>query len=376
LRLIHTSDWHIGKVFGFAGDSTMALLRQARLDAIDAIGGLAMAENARIVLVAGDIYDKENPDGKTLAQPLENMRRYPGVTWHLIPGNHDPDLPSGLWQRLVSLGLPANVRVHRESLPVELDERTWLLPAPLRQRHTVDDPTAWMEAAATPEGSCRIGLAHGPIAEFGTSSVAHNLIAPDRAKTAGLDYLALGDWHGTKAIDVRTWYPGTPEPDGFDRPESGRALLVDLAGGRPDVTPQKVASYGWLKETATLQDADDIRRLEQRIRGVRPDLSRLVLRLEIRGMLTLADHDLFARLIAETGLAAALCHLDLQHAQLIIRPSEDELDRLTDDRVVRDAIRRLRLIAEDEAHPDRQAAARAIRHLQLACHRRHQEKAA
>ncbi|MEZ5933007.1 MAG: DNA repair exonuclease [Alphaproteobacteria bacterium] len=376
MRLIHTSDWHVGKVFAFAGDGIMPLLQRARLDAIDAIGRLAMAENARTVLVAGDVYDKENPDARTLAQPLEKMRGYPGITWHLIPGNHDPDLPNGLWQRLVSLGLPDNVRVHRDNAPIELDERTWLLPAPLRQRHSLDDPTAWMVQAATPEGSRRLGLAHGPIAEFGSSSIAHNLIAPDRAKTAGLDYLALGDWHGAKSIDARTWYAGTPEPDGFDQADSGQALLVDLAGSTPVVTPRRIASHDWLKEAAALQDADDIRRLEQRIRSVRPDLSRLLLRLEVKGMLTLAEHDLFEQLISETGLAAALCHLDLERDQLIIRPSEDELDRLTGDRVVRDAIRRLRVIAEDEGHPEQQAATRAIRHLQLICHRRRQEKAA
>ncbi len=376
MRLIHTSDWHVGKVFPFAGDGVMALLQQARLDAIAAIGKLAMTENARTVLVAGDVYDRESPDAKTLAEPLEVMRRFSAVTWHLIPGNHDPDLPNGLWHRVLSIGLPENVRIHREAAPINLDDRTWLLPAPLRRKHSLNDPTAWMNEAATPEGSRRIGLAHGSIAEFGSSEKTPNLIAPDRAKKAELAYLALGDWHGAKAIGKSTWYSGTPEPDGFDQADSGQALLVDLDAGTPEVTAYPTGSYRWMKERTTLQNAEDIRRIDQRVRSDRQDLSRLLLRLDVQGMLTLTEHDLFERLIAETGLKAALAFLDLSREHLILRPTEDELDQLTNDRVIKDTLRRLRAIAEQDDHTKRPAAMRAIRHLELACHRRAQEAAA
>ena len=376
MRLIHTSDWHVGKVFSFAGDGVMARLQQARLDAIAEIGKVAMAEHAQHVLVAGDVYDRESPDATTLAAPLEVMRRFSAVTWHLMPGNHDPDLPNGLWHRVLSIGLPENVRIHREAMPISLDQQTWLLPAPLRQKHSLHDPTAWMEEAATPEGCRRVGLAHGSIAEFGSSDRTPNLIAPDRAKKAGLAYLALGDWHGAKAIGRETWYSGTPEPDGFDQTESGQALLVDLHASVPDVRGVPTGSYRWIKERATLQNADDIQRFDQRIRGEQADLSRLLLRLDVQGMLTLAEHDLFERLIAETGLRAALAFLDLEREHLILRPSEDELDQLTNDRVIKDTLRRLRAIAEQGNHPKRAAAMRAIRHLQLACHRRAQEAAA
>ncbi|MGI9418180.1 MAG: metallophosphoesterase family protein [Geminicoccaceae bacterium] len=376
LRLIHTSDWHIGKVFNAVDDRALVLLQKARLDTVDRIGKLAMAENARTVLVAGDVYDKPNPDATTLAQPLEVMRHFSAVTWHLIPGNHDPDLPGGIWHRVHTIGVPDNVQVHREPAPVSLDDRTFLLPAPLRQKHSNGDPTAWMDDAPTPEGARRIGLAHGSIADFGESEVTPNLIAPDRAKRAGLAYLALGDWHGTKAISPNTWYAGTPEPDSFDQKESGQALDVDLDQPGLRVTAHPIARHRWMKEAVTLQSGDDIRRFEQRIRSEQPDLSRLLLRLDVQGMLTLNEHDLFERLIAETGLKAALAHLDLKREHLILRPSEDELDQLTDDRVIKDAIRRLRDVAEQEGHPERRAAERAIEHLQLACHRRRQEAAA
>src|SRR3546814_3776112 len=48
------------------------------------------------------------------------------------------------------------------------------------------------------------------------------------AKRSSLDYLALGDWHGTLKVEPRTWYAGTPETDGFQRDEPGHALMIEL----------------------------------------------------------------------------------------------------------------------------------------------------
>ena len=89
------------------------------------------------------------------------------------------------------------------------------------------DLTAWTARCQTP-GRIRIGLAHGGVVDFGSEAATPAIIPPNRAKTAGLDYLALGDWHGQMQLTPRTWYAGTPEPDSFkDHPPAG-SLLVDI----------------------------------------------------------------------------------------------------------------------------------------------------
>ena len=109
MRLIHTADWQIGKVFRFVDHGTMGVLQEARLEAISTIGRLAMEQAAPIVLVAGDIYDIATAEDRTLAQPLARMRAFGGVEWHLIPGNHDPHQPGGPWDRLLHRGLIVSV---------------------------------------------------------------------------------------------------------------------------------------------------------------------------------------------------------------------------------------------------------------------------
>lgn len=59
LRLIHSSDWQIGKVFRFVDSATMGLLQEARLRAVATPGEMAGMHDARHILVAGDVYDME-----------------------------------------------------------------------------------------------------------------------------------------------------------------------------------------------------------------------------------------------------------------------------------------------------------------------------
>ncbi len=90
-----------------------------------------------------------------------------------------------------------------------------------------------MDGVASPAGTLRIGLAHGSVQGFGSAGEANVPIDPARVKSAGLSYLALGDWHGTTRISDRAWYSGTPEPDGFRDNDPGNALVVRSTARAP-----------------------------------------------------------------------------------------------------------------------------------------------
>ena len=347
MRFIHTADWQIGKPFRNFGDKE-SVLRQARLSAIETIGRLARDEGARHVLVAGDLYDNDAPARKTLLEPMERMRAFGEVTWHVIPGNHDYHRGNGLWDRVAGLGLPANVTLHLSPAPALLGEDAILFPAPLRRRSEVNDLTEWMDDAPSPPGAIRIGLAHGSITGFGTEGDASNSIAPDRARQARLDYLALGDWHRTKEINASTWYSGTPEPDRFNSQETGEVLLVDIAGpgAAPRVSRRETGTYRWLAQTEELSSAADLQGLEDRLRN-RPDLSRLMMRLAVKGTLDLsARADLTSRL---AGIEAAMFWLDADVEALHLRPTREDLEKIDFGGVLREAAERLKAEAENPA---------------------------
>ena len=362
VRFIHTADWQIGKVFRLVDDATAGVLRAARLEAISTLGRLALEQAAPIVLVAGDIYDVASAEDRTLGQPIERMRAFPDVNWHLIPGNHDPHQPGGPWERVLRRGLPDNVEVHLEPVPVALaGGQAQLLPAPLVRRRALADPTLWMDQAPTPAGALRIGLAHGSISAFGSDPERQpNVIDPARAERAGLAYLALGDWHGLKRIGPRCWYSGTPEVDDFGVEGGGQALLVEIAapGALPEVTPLAVGRFEWRQESVQIHGLDDVEVVSARLRAPGTELARRLLDLTLEGTLSLAGRTHLAPALDE--LRAALCWLRVDDERLYLEPSAADLEAIAPGGFVRVAALRLQALADDPEEPARAIAARAL----------------
>ena len=368
MRLIHTADWQIGKAFGFADDATREILRNERLEAIVRLGQLAQQHGVATILVAGDVYDVASPTDRTLRQPIERMRQFPSVRWHVIPGNHDPHTPSGPWERLSRMGVPDNVVVHLSSEPADLGDGTaFVVPAVLTRRHAVGDPTESMDAAATPGGTIRIGLAHGSLTSFGSDPGAtHNLIAFDRAERAGLAYLALGDWHGAQLIGPRVAYAGTPEPDGFDLGGrgGGEALLVEIDGPRavPSVGYLPTGRFVWRREAVTLDGDAGVAVLEARLRGLHPDLSHLLVHLRVAGTLSVEGQEAFERDVRD-GVGSAVRALRIDDGELHLQPSAADLASLAKAGAVGVAAERLAARAADAADLQQELARAALQRL-------------
>jgi exonuclease SbcD len=85
VKLLHTSDWHLGKVLKGQSrvDEQLAVLRQ--------IIDVAEEERPDLVLVAGDIYDTAAPSAETekvAVRALSALRRHAAAVV-VIAGNHD-----------------------------------------------------------------------------------------------------------------------------------------------------------------------------------------------------------------------------------------------------------------------------------------------
>ena len=369
IRFIHTSDWHAGKAFrSFDGD-TAPLLRDARISRISRLGELAEEHGATHVLAAGDIYDIEEPTLRTLHQPVEQMRKFPRIHWHVIPGNHDHHRPNGLWDRLRRKGLPDNIRIHVRAEAALLEDcGCLLLPAPLNRRRSHRDPTAYMDEVDSDAGLIRVGLAHGSVTErFGSSGArASNHIDPQRCDSARLSYLALGDWHGQKKIHDRCWYSGSPEPGGFGEQESGSALLVEIdgPGALPRVDSLPTGLHRWVSEKAALHSRKDIDELAARLRAVPGDQDRTLLQLEVEGVLNLGDIEYFNARIAEV-FPSVFRALRIDQKRLFPQADLGDLDRINRVGFVRNAAEALKRKAEDEQDPERDTAAEALKRLYL-----------
>ena len=353
-------------MYRFVDGAVMGLMQEARLAAITRLGELAGEHGAGHILVAGDVYDMEALSPRSLNQPLERMRKFKRVTWHLMPGNHDPHRPHGLWDQLLRRGVPDNVLVHLEAKPrIFANDGFAVLPAPLKYRKTLQDPTAYMDNAQTPNGMIRIGLAHGTVTGFGADDQdIPNYINPARPNLAGLAYLALGDWHGQKKINDKVWYSGTHETDAFDVAGGGQALLVDIEGtdAAPRVTPLETGHYRWMTLRESINAREDIDALATTLRGAGDDLNRILLRLWVEGAVSLQDRQYFQEQIVEQ-VSAAFCYLRIDDTRLFPNPSDEDLDQIDRGGFVRTAADVLKQQSEDMNHPEHKIAALALQRL-------------
>lgn len=354
LRFIHTADWQIGKTFGGFAPERQGVLREARLAVIDRIADAARRSGAAHVLVAGDVLDSEALPMGDIRRLMERLNGASPLTWHLLPGNHDPDRPGGLYERLARSGVPANVRLHREAAVASLAPGVALLPSPLKSRATATDPTAWMDAAPTPPGTIRIGLAHGSAQGFGASSVQGVRIARDRRRSAGLAYLALGDWHGTREVAEGVWYSGTPEPDRYLDNTSGQVLAVGIGGAAGlEVAPVATAHYRWIGRKLPIQSAGGISPLVRELEGL-GSLDRTLLRLELVGRVSLALHG--AALAELAALSDRLFHLDLDREGFEVQPEGDEVSSLGAETDLARVARRLLALRDGGTTPEAERA--------------------
>lgn len=356
-RFIHTSDLHLGRRFGNLPEPVRGRLVEARHQIIGRLAQAARDHGTSHILVAGDIFETETPTDQVWRQALAALAADATVQWWMIPGNHDSLAAESLWQRFRGHAA-ANIHLLDAEMPVEIAPGVVLLPCPAPQRYPGRDLTLWMAGCATDPQCFRIGLAHGAVQAFGADGVrSGDIIPPDRAASARLDYLALGDWHGRLAVGQRTWYSGTPERDSFGTPERdsfgmdgrGSCLAVTLPAvqAAPRVETVWTGAFAWTDAALPLlggHDAADA--LLALLPADGSDRRNHLIKVRAQGRATLAQQAGLRR--AADAVAPEFCHFELDVSALQTEFEAEDLDVIDRNGALRLAADSLSIAAQDE----------------------------
>ncbi|MBN2337636.1 MAG: DNA repair exonuclease [Acidobacteria bacterium] len=385
MKIIHTADWQVGKPFaGIEDGYKRALVQKARIDAIDRIAEVAREEGARLVLVAGDLFDSPSADKATVAEASSAIGRI-GAPVVVIPGNHDHGGPGSLWEqdffRRESARLAPNLKVLPDCVPLELAEVV-LFPCPLLRRLEAGDRTDWLRDPAVFQdfspSKARIVLAHGSVHGFAgggddeeVDGTEPNRVDLSRLPMDEIDYVALGDWHGAKQVGPKAWYSGTPESDRFQKGEEqkpGHILLVEPRRGEmPRVDMIPTGRLRWSEVSFDFADDAGVAHLADRLAellGQRANED--LLRLSLTGSLGIEASSRLEALV--DSLRARLLRLKIDD-RTVIAPTDREMEALTlgtHNPLIATVARRLVELARstgDEA----EIAAVALRELHAAC---------
>ena len=256
MRIIHTSDWHLGRRF------EREPLEEDQRAFLAWLADLVAERQVDLVIVAGDVYDRSQPaeDAVSLLDLGLDGLRAAGAEVVLIPGNHDSARRLGFGAGRQSLGgVHVFADERRPPTPTVLEfggDRVALVAVPFLDPHAAPPPRTADDGSprlATHESvladalrTGRLGLAglppmpsiavaHAYVSGAGLSDSERTLAIGgadqvDPAVFAGFDYVALGHLHRPQRIggSDAIAYSGSPLPYSFseDHPKSVRLLEV------------------------------------------------------------------------------------------------------------------------------------------------------
>ncbi|WP_309032753.1 exonuclease SbcCD subunit D [Streptomyces alfalfae] len=262
MRLLHTSDWHLGRSFH----------RVNMLDAQAAfIGHLVSTVRERgvdAVVVAGDVYDRAVPPLAAVELFDDALHRLAdlGAPTVMISGNHDSARRLG-----VGAGLIDRAGIHLRTDPAACDRPVILADAhgdvafyglPYLEPALVKDEFGVAKAgheavigaamdrvradlATRAPGTRSVVLAHafvsgGTISDSERDITVGGVAAVPSEVFDGVDYVALGHLHGSQTLGTRVRYSGSPLPYSFSEADHRKTMwLVDI-GPEGEIEAERV----------------------------------------------------------------------------------------------------------------------------------------
>lgn len=254
MRILHTSDWHIGRTFH--GHPTLpalgtvldALIDQVRENAVD------------VVVVSGDVFDSSTPSAPAYSLLSETLRRIAdaGAAVVVSSGNHDSAARLGFQAGLLRdgihvatdpLALDVPLTVRDDDGEVDIYAIPYLEPAIVRslwegvdlrtQAQTMAHAMSLVRASIQRRSARSIVLAHcfaaGVEATPGVEREvrAGTLDVVPLSVFDGPDYVALGHIHGRAQLSERVRYSGAPLHYSFgerDKPRGSWLIELDAEG--------------------------------------------------------------------------------------------------------------------------------------------------
>lgn len=259
MRLLHTSDWHLGRSFHRVG------MLDAQAAYVDHLVETVRSERVDVVLVSGDVYDRALPPVDAVELAGSALRRLvsTGVRVVMISGNHDsaPRLgfaaglidAAGIHLRTDPAGVGTPVLIGDDHGGVALYALPYLEPDLVcpgwgldRRSHqaVLDEAMCRVrrDLAARPAGTRSVVLAHAFVTG-GRASESERDISVGGVQHVGLatfdgfDYAALGHLHGRQTLAEGVRYSGSPLAYSFsERSHLKGSWLIDLGAAGVDRT--------------------------------------------------------------------------------------------------------------------------------------------
>lgn len=285
MRLLVSADIHLGSPIRSAAMRNPELgdhLKQASRDAFISIVDLAISENVDALVLAGDIFDNDQPDLKSRAFLISQLARAADANIHivLIRGNHD-----ALLDHRAHGDLGPNIHLLHKDEPSVKIAGMWF--------HGLSFDKAHVSKSFLPDypvpvpGQKNVGLMHTSL----DGAPGHDPYAPcseNDLVAHGYDLWCLGHIHAPferTSGPVLVVMPGIPQPRHFGERTGGTVAIVELGDGTPEVMRHPVGHLRFTDCSLDLTDCSDaqetLRLLRAELEGMRDPELYTAVRLQV-----------------------------------------------------------------------------------------------
>jgi exonuclease SbcD len=269
LKILHTADIHLGAKFSGLGNKGASQREQLGATFKNVIA-TAINEKVNIVLIAGDLFDANQQPQKNIDLAIEqfNLLGSNDIPVCLIPGTHDSLDSSSIYRKVDFAGKCSNLKIFtNENVSYKeypgLDLTVYGKPN-LSNLSSISPLKGLKRSTST---KFHIAMAHGSFHYIPNMREDDHVFRIEEIENSGMDYIALGHWHGMKSCSKKppAWYPGPPEwiPD---QKEKGAVLLVSLLdSGEVKVEPKMLGLRDYDEIEIDMGGIQDLAALKKKI---------------------------------------------------------------------------------------------------------------
>jgi exonuclease SbcD len=272
MKILHTSDWHLGRTLHKVD------LHEHQAAFLDWLVELVSERQVDVVVVPGDVYDRAVPAVSSVTLLDRALARLAdtGATVVLTSGNHDSPERLGFGRSLMRAGIHLLTDLPGIEHPVSVEDEhgevlffglPYLEPDRARTELVGDgeEPLPRSHEAVTRAALDRVREKAAAQPDARTVVLAHTFVTGGEASDSerdlsvggvdsvpagvlsGIDYLALGHLHGcqdlTRSVGAPAWYSGSPLAFSFsERHHRKSVLFVELGAPGTTASVERIAT--------------------------------------------------------------------------------------------------------------------------------------
>lgn len=301
MKIIHCADIHLGSKI----NSAMASIGHERKTEVRntfmRMCEYASKNDIHIILLAGDVFDSDNPLKKDKDNFYMTIRNYPSIDFLYLKGNHDV---KALYE-----DIPSNLKCFSDTWSKYQYDNIVISGLEI----TSNNQSSFYDTLNLKEENINIVMLHGMISD----TKGLNLIKLKELKDKNIDYLALGHIHCYKEyrIDGRgsACYSGCLEGRGFDEIGPKGFIVLDVL----DIIKYEFVPFCFRTiheveiDISGAQTVNDVTiKINKEIEFNKNDIYKLVLKGEVSPELDLTEIDIenyysnvyFIRVIIDTTI--------------------------------------------------------------------------